>query len=108
MVCRTAQRRARQTSVARQLPRPSRGSTSRGSHRRAHASSDSRRSSEDRETERKNEERRQEIAKILSLVDQKQQVDRFLKLIEDSSSPLKTAPKVSLLFPSRPDVTFAV
>lgn len=62
-------------------------------------SSDSHRSSEDIDTERRNEDRCQEIAKILSLKDPKEQVDRFLKLmqhceVDESSSSWKTAPKV--------------
>ena len=62
-------------------------------------SSDSHRSSEDIDTERKNEDRRQEIATILSLKDPREQVDRFLKLmqhceVDESSSSWKTTPKV--------------
>lgn len=102
-ICGAAQRRARQTSVACQLLHPSSSSTSLSSsshsRRRPYVSSDLHRSSEDIDTERRNEDRHQEIAKILSLKDPKEQVDRFLKLIQhcgmgESSSSWKTAPKV--------------
>ncbi|KAK7107778.1 hypothetical protein V1264_015635 [Littorina saxatilis] len=100
---RRAQRRARQTSVARQLPRPSAPTSgSRSGQSRPRTSSDRHRSSSGVNDGRvQYEERQREISKILSIGDQKERMDRLLKLInnevEKSTSPLKPPPKLPSL-----------
>ncbi|KAK7500147.1 hypothetical protein BaRGS_00008694 [Batillaria attramentaria] len=97
---RKAQMRARQSSVARQLPKSTGSSTLSSSpntssdRRRARDSSRARKKNDEKKEE---EERKQEIAKILSLDDPKEQAERFLRLLSGSLVETASPSKVQHL-----------